>query len=224
MKPEWFKLENNIYWIGGSSCSGKSSCAKLLAEQNNYVLYKTDDYAFGKYMFGLDNIQEYPAIEKYKNQICEGVNSFIERDTNISYRSFVEYCHEVFPFLLSDVIELSKGNSVIVEGAHILPELLANNGINERAIFLISTEDQQRAIWRKEMNKEILGGNEHEINDYQQTANKKAFEDARIGLHQKIADHIRTEAIKYGKEYMLVTQDTSVTKVRDAVVSYFRLR
>ena len=74
-------MNSNVYWIGGSSCSGKSSCAKKLSEKYNIFLYNTDEYAFGKYMFGLEDISRYPAIEKYKNQLCSGIENFIQRDT-----------------------------------------------------------------------------------------------------------------------------------------------
>ena len=211
-------MGNTIYWIGGSSCSGKSTCARLLAKERHCILYNTDEYAFGKYMFGLPNIREYPAIENYRNQLCEGVESFIRRETDSSYQSFINYCYEVFPFLRRDILELSQQNTVIVEGAHILPELLSND---EKSIFLISAEEHQRTIWLKEMNQEIAGGNEYEINDYKKIIDKKAFENARIGLHQKIANHIREESIKAKKEYRVINGTMTICEVQGMIEEYF---
>jgi len=214
---------NHIYWIGGSSCSGKSFCAKSIAEKNDFTLYNTDYYAFGKYMFGLENIQNYPAIEKYKNLLCEGVDSFIHRDIGVTYNAFIDYCHEVFPFLQNDIAELSKHNTVIIEGAHVLPELLFNYYDKEQCLFLISSEAHQRTLWLKEMNREIDGGNEHEIHDYQTILNKKDFEITRIGLHQKIAEHIQKEAMKNGLMYIAVNNDTSKEKLLQTIQEYFKV-
>jgi len=214
-------MNHRIFWIGGSSCSGKSTCANVIANNHNVTLYNTDQYAFGKYMFGLKDINNYPAIEKYKNQLCEGVDSFIHRDNTLTYKSFIDYCHEVFPFIMTDIIELSKHNDVIVEGAHVLPELLNQTNKNEKSIFLISTESQQRTIWLKEMNREIAGGNSNEIEDYQKAHDKKAFENTRIGLHQKIAEHIKKEAIKNGQAYVIVNNDPSKEKISEIVMEHF---
>ena len=211
------KMHNNVYWIGGSSCSGKSSCAKKMSAKYGMYLYNTDEYAFGKYMFALEDISKYPAIEKYKNQICAGVENFIHRDTDISYKAFIDYCHEVFPLLVKDIEELSKKQSVIVEGAHILPELISALNQKSNCIFLISSEEQQRDIWLKEMHKEISGGNEHEINDYEQTENKKLFEKTRIDLHQKIAEHIQREAEKSNMKTIIVNKGNSFEKILETV-------
>ncbi len=216
-------MNHNIYWIGGSSCSGKSFCANAIAEKSNLTLYNTDHYAFGKYMFGLENIRNYPAIEKYKNQLCEGVDSFVQRDISITYRAFIDYCHEVFQFIKNDIAKLSKHNSLVIEGAHVLPELLLKRNENEKCIFLISTETQQRTLWLKEMNGEIAGGNENELTDYQKTTNKKAFENTRIGLHQKIAEHIQMEAIKNDLAYLIIDNDSSKENILETVMKHFEL-
>ena len=216
-------MSNGIYWIGGSSCSGKTTYAKMISELYGFALFNTDHYAFGKYMFGLESIENYPAINNYKKQICEGVDKFINRDTFITYSSFVDYCYEVFPFLLKDINDLSQSNNVIVEGAHLLPELLNNAPNTNNIVFLISTEEQQRNIWLKEMHNEIQGGNENEINDYQNTPFKKQFEDTRIKLHVKIAEHIEKKAIESNLNYIVVDKDSSTDKIFNSIIKLFGL-
>lgn len=222
-KEEGVFMAHFVYWIGGSSCSGKSTCARLISEKHHCALYNTDEYAFGKYMFGFDNIHQYPAIEKYKDMLCEGVIDFINRDTSISYQAYLDYCHEVFPLIRNDIIQLSRRNNVIVEGAHILPELQVELCNSDKSVYLISSEEQQRNIWLKEMNKEIVGGNEHEINDYRQIEDKESFVNSRIGLHQEIAGHIKREAIKNKLNYIIVNNDISIFELQKLIESLFDL-
>ena len=184
--------------------------------RNTASFFNTDEHAFGKYMFALEDISKYPAIEKYKNQFAPVLKTS-QRDTDISYKAFIDYCHEVFPLLVKDIEELSKKQSVIVEGAHILPELISALNQKSNCIFLISSEEQQRDIWLKEMHREISGGNEHEIRDYEQTDNKKLFEKARIGLHQKIAEHIQREAVKNSMKTIMVNKGNSFEKILETV-------
>lgn len=214
--------ENRIFWIGGSSCSGKSACAKMISQKYGWELYSTDIHAFGKFMFGLENIHEFPAINFYKNQICEGVENFVKRDSAAAYRSFVDYCHEVFPLLSADIEEARTRNSVVIEGAHILPELLESGLCKENAIFLIAAEAQQRKIWLREMNGEIPGGNEYEIRDYREIKDKEAFENARIGLHVKIAGHIRREAGKLDMHYVVSDNDFTLDDIMNRTEAQFR--
>lgn len=216
-------LGHSVYFIGGSSCSGKSSIAKAIAEKSNLVLYRTDDHAFGKHMFELADTHDRPSTEKYRRQLCAGVDAFIRADTDTLYRAFIDFCHEVYPFLMKDIGELSKKGGVIVEGTHILPELLHDESKKNQYIFLISTEDQQRRLWLMEMSKEAAGGNEYEINDYMRTDDKRAFENARVGLHQRIAEHIKNEAIRNDMDYAIVDRDTPLSRVQATVERHFSI-
>lgn len=35
---------DNIYWIGGSPCAGKTSISEMLVEKYGFTLYRCDDY------------------------------------------------------------------------------------------------------------------------------------------------------------------------------------
>lgn len=216
-------MKNNIYWIGGSSCSGKSTCARLICEKHDFQLYKTDDYAFGKYMFGLQDDSKYPAIVKYRNMILEGMDAFVKRDVGKSFNAFIEYCFEVFPLLLTDITNLTLQKSIVVEGAHILPGLLKSYSCTTNSIFLVCSKEHQRKIWLAEMGEKIIGGHPGEIENFRKAKNKKQIETVRVELHDRIARYIFENAQKEHMECIFNDSDKSIEELVRIVSTKFLL-
>jgi hypothetical protein len=188
---------NNAYWIGGSSCSGKSSAAARIAERFRLNLYRTDEHAFGKHMFGLPDDAAFPAISRYKGMILEGIDAFARRDAGVSFRAFLDYCVEVFPLLCDDVRGLAEQGPTIVEGAHVLPELVYSRAAPGKAVFLVGAGDFRNKIWLSEMAGEIPGGNPYEMESYRSSANKGLIEKRHAQLHDAIAHHVKHAAARY---------------------------
>ena len=203
----------NVYWIGGSSCSGKSTCAEIVSKKYGIELLQTDHLCFGKYMFDNDKIDSFHAIQKYRDMIMAGIDAFATTDATISYYAFIEYCAEAFQLLIVDIKERSKNNAIIVEGAHILPELIRSYSNPGNSIFLISSKEQQRSIWKKEMNMEIPGGHPGEIESFNNAKDKKAVEETRIEFHNKIAQHIQKSAKINNAQYIYVDNDKKIDEL-----------
>ena len=41
-----FWNKQDIYWIGGSPCSGKSTIAEIIAKKNDLAYFKCDDFMY----------------------------------------------------------------------------------------------------------------------------------------------------------------------------------
>jgi len=204
---------SNVYWIGGSSCSGKSTCAEILSKKHGIELLQTDHYCFGKYMFDNNEIDAFKAIKKYRDMIMAGIDAFATTDALVSYNAFIEYCTEAFQLLKVDIEEKSKNQALIVEGAHILPELIKNHSNAENCIFLISSKEQQRSIWKKEMNMEIPGGHPGEIESFKTATNKKLVEETRIEFHDKIAKHIQNSSGIFNTQCIYLNNDKNIEEL-----------
>jgi hypothetical protein len=188
---------DNAYWIGGSSCSGKSSAAARIAKRFRLNLYHTDEHAFGKHMFGLPNDAAFPAISRYKGMIMEGIDAFAQRDAGVSCRAFLDYCAEVFPLVCDDVRGLTEQGPTIVEGAHLLPELVRLRAVPGKAVFLFTPGDFREKLWLSEMAGEIPGGNPYEIENYRNSKNKGLIQEKHAQLHDAIAHHLKHAAARY---------------------------
>ncbi len=214
---------DNVFWIGGSSCSGKSSAAKRIAKRFDLNIYHTDEHAFGKHMFGLENEAAFPAVVRYKNMILEGIDAFAERDAGVSYRAFLEYCAEVFPLLWADIGGMPKDRPVVVEGAHLLPELVRPHAAPGKAVFLIGAPDFMKRIWLKEMAGEIPGGNQHEIGNYRKSNKKDLIGKKHAALHQAIALHIRETAMQYAFPVIVCDGGMEEEELAEKIAAGFNL-
>ena len=65
------KNQQQIYWIGGSPCAGKSAIAETLSEQFALNYYKVDDH-FERHI-SQTNQDEHPACSLFKSQSSEEI-------------------------------------------------------------------------------------------------------------------------------------------------------
>ena len=212
--------ERSMFWIGGSSYSGKSSVADRISRAYGFAVYHTDDHAFGEYMFDINDAQ-YPDIAAYRNLLLGGMEEFYRHSERDLVARFLCYCREVFPLICKDVEELSKRQPVVAEGAHILPELTPDSSCG--SVFLTSTKRMQARIWRMEMQSQIPGGHSAEIDAYNKAPNKQLVERRRTSFHNAIASHIRRIARRDARRHIIVDFSTDSDAVESAVVSHFGL-
>jgi chromosomal replication initiation ATPase DnaA len=172
-------------------------------------------------MFGLSDESQYQAIVHYRNNILKGMDAFADSNTETNFRDFLAYCREVFPLLLEDIKKIAQKEPVIVEGAHLLPELVAGKAFPEHAVFLVSTKTQQRKLWLAEMNREIPGGHPGEIENFNKSNKKKAIEKKRVDLHQKIAVHIKKTARRLGLSILVTDCRVTEQSIDKAVYEKF---
>lgn len=124
------------YWIGGSPCAGKSSVAALLA--GTYGLrYVQCDAGTGARMARMAG-SGLPAYDELTGlSTCER----LARPPEQQCAREVAFYTEQFPFLLA---ELPARADLLVEGADLLPALLAGHGVpDERSIWLVPTPEFQ---------------------------------------------------------------------------------
>jgi len=125
-------------WIGGSPCSGKSTIAAQLAATRGRPLYSCDD-AFEGHALAAD-LDDGPTLKKV---VALSVADRIAQPLDVQVADVIRLYHEQFPMILRDLGEFQE--APVVEGAALLPELLADLPIvTDRAVWLVPTADFQR--------------------------------------------------------------------------------
>ena len=114
----------NIYFIGGSPCSGKSTVAEILAEKYDLYYFKVDDF-----------LEEYTKMGTAKGcEICKkqeemSPEAIWMREPQLQCEEEFAFYEEVFEFVLEDLKKIdAKG--IITEGAAYLPKLMKAKGIS----------------------------------------------------------------------------------------------
>ena len=134
----------NIYYIGGSPCSGKSTVSEILAAKYHLFYFKVDDF--------IDKYLKMGASKGY--EICKKQDSLRAdelwmREPVLQCQEELLYYKETFAFVLEDLMQI-KEKDIITEGAAYLPELMRKLNIsNNRYISITPTRDFQISHYKK---------------------------------------------------------------------------
>jgi len=149
--PEFNLQSYDVYWLGGSPCSGKSAIAETITARRGFSLFKCDDSLF-THLAAADP-QRQPAMaraarlswdERFMRPVEEQV-----ADVFSIYR-------EEFELLLELLANYSQDRPILAEGNAWLPELLGRLGVSPaRVVYLVPTREFQVAHYSR---REFIGG------------------------------------------------------------------
>ena len=134
----------DIYYIGGSPCSGKSTIVEILSKKYDLHYFKVDDF--------LDKYIKMGASKGYEictKQECMTPEEIWMRDPIIQCEEELIFYEEIFEFVMAD-LEQIKGKRIITEGAAYLPKLMKKIGVpKDRYLSLTPEKDFQMYHYRK---------------------------------------------------------------------------
>jgi len=131
--------DGNMFWLGGSPCSGKSSISLILASRFDLDVYHVDE-TFETHTQRLDPVH-HPALTKWCN------SSWDERwmqPINDLVQEVIACYGEPFALILEDTMKESRRKSLLVEGTALLPRPVASVLTKKnQAIWIIPSADFQ---------------------------------------------------------------------------------
>lgn len=135
----------NIYWLGGSPCSGKSTVAELMAQR------------LGMKYFKLDDMLEELMIRAAEAGGAACAASMAMTPDEIWMRDPAEQCREefriyreMFPFALERLYAAAADGPVITEGAGWLPDAVKELGVEQsRYVCLVPSRVFQMTEYAK---------------------------------------------------------------------------
>lgn len=140
LRPQSF---DHVFWLGGSPCSGKSSIVDLLAETHALNVYHCDDH-FPRHVEAADP-DEQPNLHKLNTLSW---NDIFLRPVEVQVADEIAIYREEFPLIAADLRAFPTDVPLLVEGAALLPEIVANLLPAARhALFLVPTPPFQRATY-----------------------------------------------------------------------------
>lgn len=99
----------NVYFITGCATGGKTTISKAIAEKYGFIRYDADA-EFDKHK-KLSNAAKQPAM----NKRFENADDFFLRDIADYVQWLKDNTKEQLPFILDDIIEISKHNTVVCD-------------------------------------------------------------------------------------------------------------
>ena len=107
----------DVYYIGGSPCSGKSTVAELIAKEYGLYYFKVDDFTENYVMRGAEKNKS--ICRKQKGMTPEQIWMRSPEEQNIEE---LQFYREIFEFILEDISKIDSANGIITEGAAFLPD------------------------------------------------------------------------------------------------------
>lgn len=147
----------DIYWIGGSPCSGKSTVVDLLREKYGFDDFRCDSYMYAH--MGKADPDNQPIMSKLSRMSWDEIWM---RPVELLIEEELAFYHEEFPMLLEEIERNKDGKPLLVEGNALLPDLLEAAGIDhQRIIYLIPSRDFQvshyaKRAWKEEILKDCV--------------------------------------------------------------------
>ena len=134
----------DVYWIGGGSCAGKSTVANRIALEHGLRVYATDDvmadHALRSSPGNCPLLHEFMAMDMDQR--------WVNRSPEMMFETFHWFKGEGFDLIVEDLHRLPNEPRVIVEGFRLLPHLVKDLlTVNSHAVWLLPTPDfRQRVI------------------------------------------------------------------------------
>lgn len=206
---------NNIYWLVGSSCSGKSTLTKAISEHHDIFLYDMDAHIYGQYMPDYSD-SRHPANKEW----LSAPNPFgWQLDLSIEdFKDFTKVTNaEYLDLFAKDIVDNFSGKALLVDGGLTFVSLLAQVIVPEHIICLEISPKHRQEIWKtSEERAEIKDW----ISALPETMGKwEKF----MELDEVIAETVLTETKAHDIEILFRDEKISIDSLVQTVIQHFKL-
>jgi hypothetical protein len=199
----------HVLWLGGTPCSGKTSVAKLLAEQYAVQVYHYDRHERAHLARS--------SPEQHPFQVAESALTMDERwvlrPVEGMMQATLAAWRERFEMVVADLLALPRTPPVLAEGPGLLPGCVAPLLTSRRqAIWLVPTEAFKRAT------QPTRGGA-----PANQTSDHARAYDNLIALDLRLAAYVKERAVDLGLPVLDVDGTRSLAGTAVLVAEHFAL-
>lgn len=204
------EVQLNIYWMGGSVCSGKSSVAGQLASRWGAIVYDYDaterDHLerLGRSNRIIERIEDHEARRRAHDE------RWLSRPPAEMAMRTIRSWTDRFPLVLEDLQGLS-GERILAHGAGLFPELVASQlAEKSRGVFLIATPEFIR--WARRRRGTSVPA---------MTSNPDFASENIIARDCLMASHVREQAVRLGFSMITVDGAEPIDEIARRVVKLF---
>lgn len=200
----------DVYYIGGSPCSGKSTVAEIVAKKFDFYYFKVDDFLESYTQKGAKH--SFPICLK-QHEMCP--EEIWMRDSTLQCREELEFYREIFEFVQEDLMRYQGHTPIITEGAAYLPELMKWYHVTkDRYIAITPTKEFQISRFKeRDFVPYVLEGC---------TDKEKAF-DHWMDRDVLFAQEVRQQCQELNYASILIDGTIAIDKIVSRVCAHFHL-
>lgn len=202
-------MMENVFWLGGSPCAGKSSVSQILENDFDINVYRVDA-AFENHRENFD-ASLHPALCRWESSNWN--QRWMQPVENL-VRDVIRCYREHFSLIIEDVSAFPRNKPLLVEGTALMPQEISRIlPKRSNAIWLIPTPEFQRKYYsQREWIYEIL----------KQCDNKEAAFQNWMERDAAFADFVAKEAERLSLEWLLVDESKTVEENAAIVAGHFK--
>ena len=197
----------HVLWLGGGPDAGKTTVARILVHRYGLGFYSLDKQ-------GQAHLKRLAARSAAYQKVLD--TSPAERLAELAPPEHVswtwDFAHDRFPLLLEDLQKLEGPRPILVEGAGLLPELVAPLLTTKRqAIWLVPNDSFILANWGRSKKRFMA----------RQSADPEQVKGDLITVDQLMAERIAEQARANGLHALGVDGSLSVAEVAELVAAHY---
>lgn len=201
---------SKAYFIGGSPCCGKSTISEFLSKKYNLIYYKIDDYE--RKHVAMAQPSRHPIMYQYSQMNWDDIWM---RPVDLQVQEEFEFYRERFEMVLGELNQFSETDTIIMEGAALLPELFKQLGVDKsRVVYMIPSLDFQVKYYSQ---RDFIHGILSECSNPE-----KAFDNWMQRDHG-FGEEVKAHANKLGFRVVSVDGSKSIEELRTLVARHFGL-
>ena len=136
---------NNVYFMGGSPCCGKSTIAEHINKKYGFQYYKPDNFLSKYIQKGKDDGDEW-----LKYIATMPMDKIWLKDPKLLNKEELLTYERLFPYFISDLNNFSKDIPIITEGTAFLPSLMDRLQVDKtHYICIVPTKEFQMDHYKK---------------------------------------------------------------------------
>lgn len=137
----WKAHLENVYWIGGAACGGKSTLTDALAEKHGFQAYHPEEH-YDRHR-AMANGEDHPLMLRP----FPGWQAFFGRSPNEYAAWIMDLDRELFPMVVLDAVRMAVTGPVVVDCHSLTPALVETVSAPERVLFLFADEPTIRSAF-----------------------------------------------------------------------------
>ena len=200
----------HVFWLGGSTCAGKSSIGEVIAARFDIDLYRVDE-AFEVHAQHFDP-ELHPTLTKWR---ASSWNQRWMQPLETLVRDVIACYQEHFTLILADILSMPEDRPLLVEGTALLPRQVdAVLAERSRAIWVVATAGFQLEHYSR---RDWVPGVLEQCDD-----SGAAFHNW-MGRDAEFARWLAAEVNALGLRLLRVDGRQTIKENAEAVISHFRL-
>lgn len=142
----------NVFWIGGSACGGKTTVTTLLAQKHGFTPYHPEDL-FHEHKKAAST-EDHPALLAPSH----GWEWFFNRPMDEYLKALADTSREQFEMVVLELVKLSADSTIVVDGFLLDPWLVTRLAEYNKSVFLYADEKTIRSSFFGRADKQDLVG------------------------------------------------------------------